>query len=659
MKRILALLMCVCLLPLCAAAEDLWVLGAWTMVYGMQDGKRLEPSEIVNGEAAMLRFDADGTVTSFTVRNGAAAVDGNAVTWTATGKLITVAGGISVTLQGNGMMRMSGAGQDAFMRRATEEETALLSSGTVEEETPADHSWLMGEWEYRYAIKGDQSTSALIDEGDYARVIFSEDGTFTLEAVIAGEAFTSVSQWTYENGLYFGNECPMFLTADGMLQVLEDEEAQYYARPAGKSAPGTREQDVVLTDQLHQQGVEEPETGSGWALTLVDMPACEALHSLSPSGRYVILELEDHAFALYDLQNGTQKPITYDTARTRSVQDDHQSLEELEKAGLLYYTGHVAWSPDERYAAVVNMGGTAMIQPYTDLYVLDTETGMVFMPAAWGKDTEINGNGFGVVVAVTFAPDGTLYALVQESGEVGSGDRVYIHGAPYVIYRCSPSTGETVRVRELTDVQPLTEHLFACSSDGDLMLLGSSRADHSSSIHLIIGAQDPAREKALPLGNHGAPDSLVVRASGMAALQWFDVRMQGTDTVTMLDLGKPLPPLATGLVVSASGFVSELPLINSRSRNARAIQQRWMSIGSDVKAGAHMHIQQSTLSPDGSLLLAKTNKGIYVMDTLTRVMTPVSCSVALKDRPLDIQWGGDYVMLRWMSQSVMLRMREY
>ncbi|MBR4082156.1 MAG: hypothetical protein IKK21_10270 [Clostridia bacterium] len=559
MKKILALIMCLCMLPLYVAAEEPWVIGAWTLVSGVSGGERKDAAALINGDGIMV-FDADGTFHAYTLRNGQVVEKSEALLWTMTGRLVVMMDGqATATLQGNGMMRMTGMGEEATLRRATEEELAWLSN-----------------------------------------------------------------------------------TAD---------------QPATGSTD--KERDASVTTQRFEQGVEEPEAGSGWALTPVDMPAYTALHSLSPSGRYAIMELEEHAFALYDLLSGTQTPITYDTARTRSVQDDHQSLEGLEKAGLLYYTGHVAWSPDERYAAVVNMGSTAMIQPYTDLYVLDTETGMVFMPAAWGKDTEMNGNGFGAVVAVTFAPDGTLYALVQESGEVGSGDRVYIHGAPYVIYRCSPNTGETVRVRELTDVQPLTEHFFACSSNGDLMLLGSSRTDRSRSIHLIIGAQDPAREKALSLGNHGAPDGLVARASGMTALQWYDPRMQGTDTVTLLDMGKPLPPLATGLVVSASGFVSELPLINSRDRNARAIQQRWRSIGSDVKEGAHMHIQQSTLSPDGSLLLAKTNKGIYVMDTLTRVMAPVSCSVAQKDRPLDIQWGGEYVMIRWMRQSVMLRMRKY
>ena len=555
LKRMLALLLCLGMLPLCATAEEPGVVGAWTLLYGMTDGERMDASEIAPNDLSMLRFSADGKVTVISVKDGVARQEGEAQSWTITGRLVMVSDAIQVTLQGNGLMRMAADNEEAILRRATAEEIALIST-LAPAATPAP-------------ARGGSSVGLNLDG-----------------------------------------------RADGVEETL--------AFPAG-----------------------------AWAMTPVtDLPAHEKLHSISPSGRYLIMELEDKSSVIYDLETGAQTPITLDIARTRSVQDDHGSLEKLSEDALLKANSATAWSADERYMSFVRQPTSIQYTDEGDLYVLDVATGLVFMPAAWKKDC--TAEGFGMVMGVTFAPDGTLYALVHESAKDAKATGWVQVTGPYVLYACNPDTGETTRIHELAGMAVNDAPLMTCLPNGDVVVY-QILDEKKINAGLLVGAQR-ADMQQLDVSYVTRVTAIHTDGKGGVALQLYSANLnRSVSSVSLLDFSAGMPVLATSLLFSSTGMVSEMPLLVRGMAGEKMVSDQWREIASQVNDGTILPVYASAYSPDGTQMLLGDGKGAFsLMDLATRAVTPV-----YGDLPevvlSDVWWSGEYVLVRSTTGNQLYR----
>lgn len=637
MKRILALLMCLMMLPLSAPAEEPWVLGVWMLAYGMEEGVRLDAEEFVDEGVGMVHFLADGTVLSYTVTEREVRED-SAMQWTMNGKLVMLDDGITAMLQGNGMMRVRQGTQDLFLRRATEAEAARLTAGTQPPVT--EPALLLGEWAYLYTEQDGRQTSILVKPDDYAYVIFLADGTYLSRTRIDGEEDESTLRWVVEDGRFLANDCLVVLVDQDTLQVEDPDGVMVLTRVP--EAPFVKEQDVLLTDKSRERGAAEdtPASAGGWLLKQADiLPQGAALFSLSPSGRKALLSLSETAYCIWDTATGAQTPITFDTARTRSVQDDHQSLEELAQHELVVDNSQIVWSADERYIAFVRKPSLRVMDDLNDLYVIDAATGLVFMPAAWGKD--LSGQNFGVVGAVTFAPDGTLYALVHESGKASGADQANLSNSTLILYSCNPDTGAVTRLHQLPG-GATGNAVLTCTAQGDLLALAMAEGRGASDFALYVGAQH-ADMKRMVTSRHYQWAGVDVSGSRLAAtLQGASLRAPAT--VCLLDFSQGVPAVAAGLVITASGSVSELALPHNDMLGADMLEDRWRDISMAMQREEYMKPVASAFSPDGTKLLIAVEGGYYMMDLATRKLTPVSYA-NLSGVPRKIDWCGDYVQV--------------
>ena len=225
MKRFLAMLACLALLPLCAFAAEEWALGTWTMVWWERDEVRFEVSEVLGDATGLLEITSDGTLRKSTVQGGKVHA-GEPLPWQDNGRMLTVGASMVVTKQADGLIALASDEGVGFYRPATEEEIALLRGGSAS----MDAAWLLGEWAYVYSEKQGAVFSELKQDGDYVRLDFRADGIYASHTRIMGLVMERYLFWSAEDGVIEANNSPVSLTAEGMLRVENPQDVMYFRR---------------------------------------------------------------------------------------------------------------------------------------------------------------------------------------------------------------------------------------------------------------------------------------------------------------------------------------------------------------------------------------------------------------------------------------------
>ena len=96
----------------------------------------------------------------------------------------------------------------------------------------------------------------------------------------------------------------------------------------------------------------------------------------------------------------------------------------------------------------------------------------------------------------------------------------------------------------------------------------------------------------------------------------------------LLDLRQSVPTLFTGLVISSSGTVSQLPLLLKPYKEVpagRAVFDRWREIRMGMKENMYLMPLAAAFSPDGTqVLLACSNFSFFLLDLATLQTIPVT-----------------------------------
>ena len=528
-KKMIALLLCLCMLPVCSLAEEAWVVGVWTMLSGTDDGEPIDMAQTFGEGCTMMSvFGADGAMMAYSAKPGR-------LTWSAVGKLVTVSDGSKCTRQGNGMMKVVNGPMVGLFRRATDEEIALLPAGTG---APA--------------------------------------------------------------------------------------------APTATPAPAKSGYDIGLNRNDRADGAEEKPAGR--LALLPGVP--EGVFSVSPDGGYMLL-MEFATPKVYNVATQEKVNVSFDTARIASVADDHESLEALKSDSVSLNSKQIAWSPDGWYAMISDKSNATFMSGATDLYLLDAQTGLITMPAAWSHDPAKE--NFGAVWGGAFAPDGTLYFLVSEGGKQ-LGSSVHMTGAAFVLYTCNPATGKVDRVHELP-VKETSGAVIAVAPNGDV-IVGGNLVNAAGEVYdrgLVIGAQrSDMQQVAFPLCT---PANVTIGANGMMAVHLTAIRRNSmVSTVALVDLND-IAAAQSGLVIPVAGGAAEAVTLSED-------EKRWQEIYAGVDSGAYARISYAAISPDGTQLFMGNGSATYVMDVATGQATQLSMDgLSLFGTPQGVQWQGGVLLL--------------
>jgi len=609
--------------PAADGAYD-WLVGVWVVQAATEDGQAVDLEEYMGeGATGMLVFREGGSMTAITIEDDGW-FDANEDTWQPFGEL-AASDDVVIYPGDNGALQAAQEDMTMTLRRATEEEVDFLRSRVALpkalEVAPAESLWFLGTWEYMYSVMEEETepSSILTQPGDYARVTFQENNVYVSDFCIDGDQGSEELRWEIRDGMIYAGTSIVALLPDGTMKVNESGDILFMRRLEENAAPARRELDATVSAQIAVSSV------SGPALVAVDVPeGLGLIYSASPAGRYLLCKAALGKPALYDAQTGTATPLTFNMER--SAAGAQLTQETLEK-DYLSIIRTIAWSADERYAALVSSGDKAL----GDLYVLDAQTGEVFAPATWSKDRA--DNDFGLVAAAAFAPDGTLYFLLETSGE-GS-----LYFGPTLLYACDMTTQATTPVKELPGYVSSVPYL-ACTPGGDVLtIVSSSEGDHT----LLVGAQREDMQR-FPIPS---TSNIVLHENGMAALRVNEVNTV-TSTISFLDLNQPAPAQFTGLVVSGSGSISQLPLLGKDYKEVpggQMIYQRWRDIRLSVKDGKYLMPLAVAFSPDGKqVLLACTNFNLFLMNLATLRTTPVTVGEGYPNLPVALRWNEDNVI---------------
>lgn len=612
MKKIVALLLCLCLLPVYALAADTdWLIGVWTAVSATQDGENMPLDEFLDeGGVAMLVIREDGALVTVEIE-GDGEIDAEDSSWEPLGHM-AVSEGILMYQESDGTMRATMDGISMTLRRATQEEIDRIA-GFVKlpkgcEVKPAESLWFLGTWEYLYSVnEGELDKSSILEQpGDYARVIFQENNVYTADTCVGGQAHCEDLSWKIEDGMIYAGTSVVALLSDGTMKVNESGDLMYFARQAAApAAPARRELDATVSQQAPVSGV------SGPRLTYVSDPGMAMIYGVSPSARYTFGTRGLKGPKLVDRETGRETLLTFNASRSAAGAALTQALVEDD---YLRHLKKVAWSADERYAALV-YSGTSKDNALCDLYVLDTQNGEIFAPAVWSKDRQ--DDHFGLVQDAAFAPDGTLYFLLETSGE---GSRYF---GPTMLYACNMDTQATTPVQELPgSVAPYP--CLACTEAGDVLVVTQIMDTKPYTYALLVGAQlENPRQIAIP-----STFAIVPGKDDLLALQVVDSNVGASSTVSFLDLRQSDPTLFTGLVISSSGTVSQLPLLLKPYKEVpagRVVFDRWREIRMGMKENMYLAPLAAAFSPDGTqVLLACSNFSFFLLDLATLQTIPVT-----------------------------------
>ena len=613
MKKIVALLLCLCLLPVYALAADTdWLIGVWTAVSATQDGENMPLDEFLDeGGVAMLVIREDGALVTVEIE-GDGEIDAEDSSWEPLSHM-AVSDGILMNQESDGTMRATMDGMSMTLRRATLKEIDRIA-GFVKlpkgcEVKPAESLWFLGTWEYLYSVnEGELDKSSILEQpGDYARVIFKENNVYTADTCVGGQTHCEDLSWKIEDGMIYAGASVVALLSDGTMKVNERGDVMYFRRgeEEAAAAPARRELDATVSQQAPVSGV------SGPRLTYVSDPGMAMIYGVSPSARYTFGTRGLKGPKLMDRETGRETLLTFNAGRSAAGAALTQALVEDD---YLRHLKKVAWSADERYAALV-YSGTSKDNALCDLYVLDTQNGEIFAPAVWSKDRQ--DDHFGQVQDAAFAPDGTLYFLLETSGE---GSRYF---GPTMLYACNMDTQATTSVQELPgSVAPYP--CLTCTEAGDVLVVTQIMDTKPYTYALLVGAQrENPRQIAIP-----STFAIVPSKDDLLALQVVDSNVGASSTVSFLDLRQSDPTLFTGLVISSSGTVSQLPLLLKPYKEVpagRAVFERWREIRMGMKENMYLMPLAAAFSPDGTqVLLACSNFSFFLLDLKTLQTTPVA-----------------------------------
>lgn len=614
MNKIVALLLCLCLLPVYALAADYnWLIGMWVMDSATQDGQSLSLEEVMGEDnTGMLVFREGGAMNVITVEDDGE-IDIDDDTWQAFGDM-AISRNILLYPGDNGLLCAAQEGIILNLRRAVTEEIDALRGFVALppalEVAPAESLWFLGAWEYLYSVnEGETEKSSMLTQpGDYARVTFQENNVYIADSCMGGQAHREELAWEIRDGVIYAGTTMIALLSDGTMVANESGDLMYFARQVTSAAPAAsprRELDATVTRQAPVSGV------SGPRLTYISDPGMAMIYGVSPSARYTFGTRGLKEPKLVDRETGRETLLTFNAGRSAAGAALTQALVEDD---YLRHMKKVAWSADERYAALV-YSGTSKDNALCDLYVLDTQNGEIFAPAVWSKDRQ--DDHFGQVQDAAFAPDGTLYFLLETSGE---GSRYF---GPTMLYACNMDTQATTPVQALPgSVAPYP--CLTCTEAGDVLAVTQIMDTKPYTYALLVGAQrENPRQIAIP-----STFAIVPGKDDLLALQVVDSNVGASSTVSFLDLRQSDPTLFTGLVISSSGSVSQLPLLLKPYKEVPAgsvVFDRWREIRMGMKENKYLMPLAAAFSPDGKqVLLACSNFSFFLLDLETLQTTPVA-----------------------------------
>ncbi len=134
--------------------------------------------------------------------------------------------------------------------------------------------------------------------------------------------------------------------------------------------------------------------------------------SLSPDGSTGVFSTSDGLAILRE--DGSMLPVTI--SETRGAADEYGNLAKLAVQGARYLGSEgLVWSPDGRYAAVVNQLRVVQTALFIfDPIVIDAQTGEIFLLASYANN--IRKENAGAVLTCTFSADSRyLYAVILGS----------------------------------------------------------------------------------------------------------------------------------------------------------------------------------------------------------------------------------------------------
>lgn len=146
-------------------------------------------------------------------------------------------------------------------------------------------------------------------------------------------------------------------------------------------------------------------------LTLLPAPVEGAsLVSISPDGSTSLYSMDSSLLILRE--DGSTLPVT--ASEARGTADVYGNLAKISGQGArLFGSEGLVWSPDGRYAAIVNQRRVVQTMQFVfDPIVIDMQTGEMFLLASY--ENSFRGENAGTVVTCTFSADSqSLYAVIM------------------------------------------------------------------------------------------------------------------------------------------------------------------------------------------------------------------------------------------------------
>jgi len=187
--------------------------------------------------------------------------------------------------------------------------------------------------------------------------------------------------------------------------------------------------------------------------------------SLAPDGRSGLYAAEDGLVVVR--ADGSVLPVTI--SRNRGAADVYGNLERIASMGVRAIgTEGLAWSPDGRYAALVNQNQVAVYANfYFDPVILDTHTGELFLAATYAN--RMKEDNFGAVITACFSEDSRyLYAIICGN----------LNGKRFSLVQVDLETLEAVTLYACdTDTPHYWPHLSRLR-DGSFLLLTDQTRQH-------------------------------------------------------------------------------------------------------------------------------------------------------------------------------------
>lgn len=364
--------------------------------------------------------------------------------------------------------------------------------------------------------------------------------------------------------------------------------------------------------------------------------------SLAPDGQSGLYAAEGELMIVRT--DGSVLPVT--VSQTRGAADTYGNLERIASMGLRAIGAEgLAWSPDGRYAALVNQNQVAIYAHfYYDPIVLDTHTGELFLAATYeNKATKEN---CGVVITACFSGDSRyLYAIILGR----------LNGRRFSLVQYDLETLEAVTLYACDKESPHYWPHLNQLRDGSFLLLTDQTKQH-----LPTGIR-----RILPQGGEAA----VTHADFLQPSAYFYPRslQYSRDSSYALILASSSVPSAD----SQSGMQTVYHftrLMCLRPDEGELAKDEYWEIpsldaekvavltGNEAQSPSPVYLHSMCLSPDGerALIVCAAEKGQYTLRMLNLTdgsLTPVTGvdsdtlrSMCMADT-LYLDWSGDTILL--------------